>query len=307
MRARWLAGLALVALAGAGACRGDKPAASGTAGVRSDAAAAPGSRFEVLGLAASGAGPVLSWRPVEKAGEYLVTVRPAAGHGKWMWMGTGTQVIYGVAEEPGDFLLPIRGRTPIQLLTAEPGARYAWSVVAFGADQEVLAVSGPAEFTYNPPPGAAELPPRAPPTFLPPVFDCGRLVPTAMRDRFFKGWAPKEWSPCGEEPHVGCPWTCEFDSGSGESRQHVRFYYTCRAGAANLWETYPKLPGGQPIAGVGRAAAIGHQNIDIELRFLDGDAPCVVSVSANLPEARVVELAKAADAELTADAVGLAP
>ncbi len=74
--------------------------------------------------------PTLSWEPVDGAMEYSVVVLDDAGDPYWMWLGSDSEVPLGGVES-SDF-----GVGPII------GTDYTWSVVAFGADRELLGASG---------------------------------------------------------------------------------------------------------------------------------------------------------------------
>lgn len=74
--------------------------------------------------------PMLEWEPVEGADAYSVVVLDEAGEPYWVWSGSESEVPLGGAAS-SDF-----GIGPII------GIGYSWSVAAFGANGEFLAVSG---------------------------------------------------------------------------------------------------------------------------------------------------------------------
>lgn len=299
-----LLGLVGLALASAG-CRGlvdrlrgrDRPAGGPAA-----SATAPGGR--VAGLAASGFGPVLSWQPVAGAGSYAVTV--GGGSSPWLWVGAGTSVPYGTLEDGRDPMLPPQSDRPLQVVQAVPGTKYRWFVTALDGRGDAIASSGLAEFTYQPPAGVTQLPPRPPRAEETPVYDCDTLVPEAMRQRLLAGYQLEESSPCGERPRAGCPWSCDFSKREGATRRRVGFYYDCaRWPHVDMWQRAPSLKNGRDYPGVGRRAVVAAEDEQTKLLLHARQANCIIQLAGNLGEARLVELGRAADAALTARVVGI--
>lgn len=96
----------------------------------------------VEGLKAEGDDrPVLSWTPVEGAGEYSVTVA-SAGSIDWLWVGTGTEVEYGtLPTAPGDEREESFDPDADLRPTLDGTSDHTWSVVAYGPSGDVLAMS----------------------------------------------------------------------------------------------------------------------------------------------------------------------
>lgn len=118
-----------------GGCSDDGDGASaGADGVLADLAPT------VEDLTVDGDGPTLSWQPVEGAVRYAVTVGDGEGL-VWSWEGEETEVELGTlppltdgAAEPLDASLDLR-------IPIEPGGDHRWFVIAFDADDEILAIS----------------------------------------------------------------------------------------------------------------------------------------------------------------------
>ena len=74
--------------------------------------------------------PVLEWEPVDGAAKYSVVVLDETGEPYWIWSGPESEITLGGAPS-SDF-----GVGPII------GVDYSWSVAAFAAEGEFLAISG---------------------------------------------------------------------------------------------------------------------------------------------------------------------
>lgn len=113
-----------------------QPAALGPQPVGSEAPFAPFSDLESIELLTptTGAGlkPRFEWMPVQGAARYSLLVRFADGQAYWAWGGVETSVYLGGAHSSP----PPNASGPL----LQPGM--AWSVIAFDAEQNVIATSG---------------------------------------------------------------------------------------------------------------------------------------------------------------------
>jgi len=126
----WLVVTAIIAVVG---CGSPAPAADGAASAQTPSYARPAAladfpMVELVGPAATGAGPVpvFEWRAMAGADTYLLSVRGPDRRG-WAWSGTETSVRYGgvVEGQSGPTIVP---------------GMY-WSVAAFDAGGPLLALS----------------------------------------------------------------------------------------------------------------------------------------------------------------------
>ena len=255
----------------------------------------------VHGVKASGAGPLLSWTSVREATTYAVVV--AGGDTTWSWLGPGTQVLFGTVETPNDVLHNPED-VPVQIVTATVGETYQILVTAFDSSGHAIASSGLTTFTYRPPAGST-LPSRPPRIYRRPVYDCEDLVPPAVRERHFPGAELEESSPCGVHLRAGCPWACTFRSGKGRERQRTSVNYDCQDTPRNLWDTTSKPPGARAVPSLGRAALLASEGTSRELLVYASQANCTISIRSNRDEQAVIDLARAVDAVLTPQVVGI--
>lgn len=123
------------------------PGPAGTPGPTPPPAAAT-TGDAMRGLEASGAGPTLSWTPVEGALQYQVAAVGPAGH--WVWEGSGNSVVFGTLETTTDPMFwPDRPLT--QVIKPRLGETYRWFVIAFTDQGQIAATSELTSFTYQPP------------------------------------------------------------------------------------------------------------------------------------------------------------
>ncbi|HEY6034921.1 MAG TPA: hypothetical protein VIV58_11695 [Kofleriaceae bacterium] len=250
------------------------------------------------GLAATGAGPVLSWTRLDNATTYHVMA--SGPQGRWMWGGYSSKVLFGTLETDTDPV--VRPDLPeVRVLVPKPGETYHWAVIAFSDKGDVVATSEIQSFTYTPPAGAA-LPPRSP-RHTPPALACSKLIPEPLAAKLFPGFAMHESTPCGGVLSGGCPLTCEYVKRSDDETTRASFTFSCADGD---WAGHPKPEHGAPLSGVGRAAQVAVEDDDTTILFQSTSTKCIVSQRSAMSREASIAIAKAIDAQLVPGSMWMA-
>jgi hypothetical protein len=125
------------------AARPPAPSAAPGAGIT---ARSPSFGPAFAGVKVEGPGPTFSWSRMPGAALYAVMVTGGGGD-MWMWTGTETSVLYGVADgdQPAD-LAPLSVGPRRQYKQPKPGKTYRYTITALDGQGKLLALSGQGTF-----------------------------------------------------------------------------------------------------------------------------------------------------------------